>query len=343
MVASDGLGEPTRVAIVGSTGGSHIGGSFVRACEELGLPVELYDSNGGWRIGTLRHRIFWHVFGKRPVKLDVFSEDVVRHCSRFKPDVLITTGSAPLSAAAVTECRARGIRCVNFSTDDPFYAGMRMRWFLEALPHYDIVFTPRRSNIEDLRRHGVLRVEYLPFGYDPTLFFKPETVNETDASDLFFAGTADEGRLPFVAAAVEAGFDVRLRGQYWDRYKQTRKVALGHAEIPTLRAEIAACRVALCVVRHENRDGHSMRSFEVPAVGACMVLEDTAEHREMFGEEAERVVYFSSPQEMVGKTRELLAQAETRQRLRESAHAHILQGNNTYTNRLRVMLEACNA
>jgi hypothetical protein len=47
-----------------------------------------------------------------------------------------------------------------------------------------------------------------------------------------------------------------------------------------------------CPVRRASRDGHIMRSFEIAAVGGCMLAQDIDEHREIFGSEGEAVVYF---------------------------------------------------
>jgi spore maturation protein CgeB len=81
-----------------------------------------------------------------------------------------------------------------------------------------------------------------------------------------------------------------------------------------------------------------MRTFEVPAIGACMLTEDTSEHREIFGPEGEAVVYFSTVSEMVDKARWLLEHEKERQKLAQSAHLLITQGNNTYTDRLKTIL-----
>jgi hypothetical protein len=179
----------------------------------------------------------------------------------------------------------------------------------------------------------------LPFGYDPDLFFAESAdANCIQSDDLLFAGTADGQRVPYIAAAIEAGLAVRLHGIYWDRFQETRKIALGQADIPTLRNAIASCKVSLCLVRHENRDGHSMRTFEIPPVGACMVVEDTIEHREIFGSDTERVSYFSSPTEMLQRTRSLLSQQPIRERMAVAVQKHIVEGRNTYADRLESML-----
>src|SRR5205823_1499319 len=159
---------------------------------------------------------------------------------------------------------------------------------------------------------------------------QPENREPGETSDLFFAGNAEPSRVEYVRAAVKAGLDVMVYGSYWTRYPGMHGISRGHADISTLRKAIASCRVALCLVRHDNRDGHSMRTFEIPAVGACMVVEDTPEHREIFSDEGVRVVYFKDPAEMLSKTKSLLADSGTRARLREAAHSWITTGQNTY-------------
>ena len=69
-----------------------------------------------------------------------------------------------------------------------------------------------------------------------------------------------------------------------------------------------------------------------------MLAEDTAEHREIFGDEGHAVVYFRTLEEMVTKVRWLLAHDEERQRLARTAHCLIVRGHNTYTDRLTEML-----
>jgi hypothetical protein len=166
------------------------------------------------------------------------------------------------------------------------------------------------------------------------------SVGPEEESDLFFAGAGDRDRLPYVRAAIDAGLCMRLYGIYWDRFPETQAVSRGQADIPTLRRAIAGCRVALCLVRHANRDGHSMRTFEVPAVGACMVVEDTGEHRQIFGEDGERVVYFRNAGEMVEQVRTLLANEILRKTLRDNVHLHITNGANTYADRLASTINA---
>jgi spore maturation protein CgeB len=185
-------------------------------------------------------------------------------------------------------------------------------------------------------------VEYLPFGFDPDLFYPVVSGNQEKTErfsfDVAFAGGADRDRIPYLTAMIKAGFRIGLYGAYWDRYPETRKHALGYADPGTLRRVFGSSKVTLCLVRRSNRDGNSMRSFEAPAAGACVLAEDTPEHREIFGEEGEAACFFGTPKEAVEKTRWLLAHESERLRMAGRSFERITQGRNTYQDRLREML-----
>jgi hypothetical protein len=230
---------------------------------------------------------------------------------------------------------------LNYLTDDPWNPAFRARWFLEALPMYDMVFSARRANMAALERLGCPAVRYMPFGFDPKLCY-PQLADAGESNrlkaDVLFVGGADSDRAPFIAALADAGFALALYGGGWERFPKTAPYRRAYADPQTLRQATATAKIALCLVRRANRDGHVMRSFEIPAIGACMLVEDTEEHREIFGPDGETVVYFRSIPEMIDKSRWLLDRPAERQRLAAAAHSRILAGCHTYQDRLAAML-----
>jgi spore maturation protein CgeB len=124
----------------------------------------------------------------------------------------------------------------------------------------------------------------------------------------------------------------------WDKSPETRKYGRGHAEAGTLRKAFAGAKVALCLIRQANRDGHAMRSFELAAIGACMLVEDTEEHPGIFGEDGTAVVYFDTIPKMLDKLRWLLDHESKRKRLAAAVRRRIVEGPNTYRDRLAKLL-----
>jgi spore maturation protein CgeB len=227
-------------------------------------------------------------------------------------------------------------------TDDPWNPAHNAPWFLEALLHYNTVFSPRLANMESLRALGCRDVRYLPFAFAPQTHHAQRVSNEESASlasEVIFAGGGDADRVPYIAALRKAKVDVALYGGYWDRYQETRNLSRGMASPELLRKAIRSAKIGLCLVRRANRDGHCMRTFEVPAVGgACMIAEDTDEHRAIFGDDGAAVLYFRNPAEMLEKVRYLLASNDERERLASAAHKLIINGGHTYQDRLMTIL-----
>jgi spore maturation protein CgeB len=332
----------TRLLIIGNRGGTNIGESLERSARSLPVEAAMLVSQEASEGPALLRRIKWRLCGRRPLRLTWFSRKVARFCEQWRPEVLLTTGQAPVTAATLRRLGGMGIVRCNFATDDPWNPAHRAPWFLRALREYDHVFTPREGNLDDLRR-CVRRVTYLPFGYDPELFYPisltPEEYREYE-SDVMFAGGADADRVPYIVALHEAGLKVGLYGSYWERYRETRPLTRGQIGVSELRKAITASRVALCLVRRANRDGHSMRSFEVPAMRGCMLVESTTEHRAILGPDGEAVVYFNTISEMVEKAKWLLSHAEERRRLAATVYQRIIHGKNRYQDRLTAILNA---
>jgi spore maturation protein CgeB len=268
-----------------------------------------------------------------------FMASVLKACEQARPETVIATGAAPLTSAVLQALRSLGIMCINYSTDDPWNPSQSATWFLQALPFYDRILTTRRANISDFDRIGCGDVRYLPFGYDDELFVKSSGPTQGDTHDVLFVGGADKERIEFIAEFIRAGVPVALVGDYWRNAWQVRRFALGHKTPDQVRDLTAAAKINLCLVRQANRDGHVMRSFEIAALGGCMLAEDTAEHREIFGQGGEAVVYFRTPGEAAERARSLLGDPARRAQLSKAVKARISGGGHTYIDRLVSMLE----
>jgi spore maturation protein CgeB len=328
--------------ILGNIGGTNIGGSLHRAASELGIEAHIIESKAAMEAPFWLRQLNWRLRGRRPTRLGSFSKELVEKAMAIRPALLLTTGFAPCHKEALWSLKQMGIRTLNYLTDDPFNSSQYAPWFLNALPSYDCVFSPRQANKDDLSRLGCDQVHYLPFAYDPELFF-PESPSESErqaySSDVLFVGGADDDRLPWLAALIREEYNLAIYGDYWQHFPITKPSTRGHAGPEALRKATSAAKVALCLVRRANRDGHVMRSFEIPAVGACMLAEDTPEHRAIFGPDGQTVVYFRTIDEMLSRLRWLLDHNAERERLAHAAHALVVGGRNTYRDRLVTMLE----
>jgi len=330
--------NPFDLVVVGASGGTNVGESLFFAGQQLGLRVQLLDTREAMRGPWPFVKVCWHLFGHRPARLAAFSRKVIAVCEATRPRWVLSTGIAPVNEPAVRALGQLGIRTLNFLTDDLWNPAHRAPWAQRAIRAYDCVVSPRRANISDLSALGCRSVKYVPFGYDPRHCFPEPEIDFRVASDVIFVGGADEERARWLGPLLSHNIRVALYGSYWHRYPQTRGKDRGQAAPDVIRRATAAAKIALCLVRHSNRDGHVMRSIEIPAIGACMLAEDTAEHRELFGPDGESVRYFDSPAQMFERIAWLLNRPDERARLAGAAHRRVTQGNYAYVHRLAEML-----
>jgi hypothetical protein len=333
----------SRLLIVGNPEEHHVGAHFLEAAQQLGWKTQLLDIRESRSTNVWINRLFHRLLGKRPAYLGRFNRTVVAACREQRPQLLLVTGITPPSAGVLRAIGRMGIHRANFLTDDPWNPANGARFFWPALREYDVIWSPRRANMGDLRNHGCRRVEYLPFAYNPALHFAetPATDAERErfACDVAFVGGADADRLPVARALVRAGLAVKLYGGYWDRDPELRPHWHGFVHGHEFRLAVCGAALNICLGRKANRDGHAMRSLELPAMGAGMLVEDTLEHRDLFGEDGDCVVYYSDMDDMVAKARALCTRPDRVRELGGKVFQRICrQGHHTYADRLRTIL-----
>jgi hypothetical protein len=326
-----------RLLIVGNADDVHVGAHLLKAARGLGIDVHFRDASAAFATSTWRQRVDWWARGRRPSRLREFSAALVRDVAELRPSHVLTTGIAPVDRDALAALGALGVRRLNFLTDDPWNAAHRAPWFMEALREYDEVFSPRRANVSELEAIGGPRVTYLRFGYAPEVHFlqapdAPERARYE--ADVMFAGGADADRITLASAFIRAGLRVALYGGYWRDHSATIASWRGFADAAGLRKAVSGATVCLGLVRRANRDGHSMRSFEVPAMGACFLAEDTEDHRAIFGTDGTAAVLFTGATDAVEHARALVGQAGRRQALLAASHRLVTEGRHTYADRL---------
>src|ERR1043166_6130833 len=156
-----------KLLLFGNAGAEHVGSHFREAANELKIDTTFVDAARAYDGSYLSRKINWWLRGHRPGRIEEISSEIVRLCRHQKPDLFLATGFAPIHEAALRQIGSMGVPRLNFLTDDPWNPAHRTPWFMEALPKYDYIFSPRRSNLQDLRATGCPNVICLPFAFAP--------------------------------------------------------------------------------------------------------------------------------------------------------------------------------
>lgn len=328
-----------RIVLIGNFGEGHVGRHF-RNVDLPGSQIVPIDGlcmyGEGWP-----QKVAWHFFQRKPLRIG----RLVERLDALRPydgnDVILVVGLFPLPVPILTSLRERGVKTAIYLTDDPFNPAHFTATFARTVAAYDVVFSPRRANFDDLQRIGARVIEYLPFAYDEATHVGGTYRGQDDlAVDVAFVGGADGDRIPFFRALVDAGFTVSLFGGYWARDPMLAPHARGIVSPVALISHAQAAKMQVVLARRANRDGHVMRSYEAAASRSCLLVEDTDDHRQMFGEEFQAVCYFRTPTELVNKAALLRDQPVLRVKMATAAFDRIVTGGrNTYANRLATILQ----
>ena len=84
-----------RLLIVGGRGGTNIGDSMERAAGRLGIATTVADANLAMEGPALLRKCRWRLCGRKPLRLERFSDTIVRLCEDYRPDLLLAIGITP--------------------------------------------------------------------------------------------------------------------------------------------------------------------------------------------------------------------------------------------------------
>ncbi len=330
-----------KLLLVANSGPEHIGRFFLESARDLGFKVAIHDMGQANSKPGLAERIRYRLFDKKPRFIQRYSASVLSLCKDTMPDLVLATGCAPLLATDLIKIRSLGIKTANFSTDDPWSRVHRSAWFFSSLKTYDLVCTPRRHSIPEFVNLGISNVKYLAFAYHPRVHFVAEQDHLQDEfrCDVLFYGGADDERAAIFSNFIESGLDLHLYGAYWSRYPRLRKFYKGMLLPDRIPPAVSAAKLTVCIGRKSNRDSHAMRTYEAAATGACMLVEETEDHRKLFGEEGVAVTYFSSPDDIVKRSLELINNPTKRNLLRKNVVELVTSSANTYADRLESIVK----
>lgn len=204
---------------------------------------------------------------------------------------------------------------VNYNNDDPLGTrdGRQFAAYRAAVPHYDLLVVVREPNVAEARSLGARRVLRLRLSADE-VWSRPLEVSAAEcaqwASEVSFVGTWMPERGPFLCELLRLGVPLTIRGSHWHKAPEWPLLQRACRGGEVLRRDYAlaiqCAKINLGLLSKGNRDAHTRRSLEVPALGSLLCAERTGEHLAMYCE-GDEAVFWSDAAECARLCQELLA------------------------------------
>lgn len=342
--------EPPRLRIlyVGPASGTCL--ARFRALQRMGHEPTLLDPFGALDTGPPRAGALARTWSFKTGAFGLgglVERYIERQTDGRRFDLVYVDSGELIGPRVVRRLRRSAPRVVNYNPDNPYHRrdGLRWRQFLQAVPHYDLMIVPREENVAEARARGARDAMRVWFAADDPL---REDGRLPDAaakapyrSAVSFVGTWMPERGPFLARLLELGVPLRIFGARWERAPEfkvlARHTVLGPLGTDAYHAAVAAADISIALLSKANRDLHTTRSLEIPALGSLLCGERTAEHAALYEDGVEAVMW-SSPEECAAACLALLADRPRLARIAAAGRRRALANNHFNEPLMRAML-----
>ena len=319
-----------RIAFVGQADGTSL--QRAAALERLGYAVCLIDPFD-W-LGRSKWMSQWlHHSGGLGIGAKI-DRPIFNAVKQSKPDLIWVDQGAYLGARLIASFRSLSVPIVNYTIDDPFGGrdGRRFNRYLAAVPFYDLFAMVREENIAEAYAGGARNVMRIWRSADE-IAHRPRLLTDEDrqkwGSGVCFIGTWFPERGPFMAELIRAGLPLSIWGYRWQKAPEWPVIAPywrgPGQDDPEIYARIIQCaKISVGMLSKGNRDRHTQRTFEIPAIGGLLCAERTDEHCMAFQEDVE-AVFWNDAAECASQCRRLLNDDARIAAIKSNGHQRYLQ------------------
>lgn len=265
-----------------------------------------------------------------------------------KPDLIWVDSGELFGPNIIRMFSSNGCKVVLYNHDDPtgLRDGRRFYSLIKSIPYYSVCSVVRGENVNEFYALGAKDVIKIWRSYDEVIhapFNDKEYFDNKYISDVVFIGTwmRHEGRDEFLLQLIDAGLNVRIWGQrwekspYWSRLKE--HVAGGALSGRDYVAAIQGAKVCLGLLSKGNRDLHTTRSMEIPYAGGVFCAQRTTEHLELYQENVE-AVFWDDVDECISQCKKLVTDDLFRESVRSAGMQRVRKNKLGHEDQCRIIL-----
>lgn len=275
-------------------------------------------------------RITWRLGGELLGPLIMRALPPVLKDHRY--DLCIVDSGEWVPPRVIELIRKHARKIVNYNIDDPLGKRdvARFRVYRRSLPFYDLCAVVRTENVAEAERLGARDVMRVFRSYDE-VSHAPRALDDADRlrwqADVLFLGTWFPERGPFLVDLVNRGVPLTIRGANWNKAAEWGVLQPywkgGQLQGSEYAMAIQCAKVNLGLLSKGNRDLHTTRSLEIPALGGLLCAERTTEHLDMYTE-GEEALFWADAEECARVCRMILDDDARRDRIAAAGRARSL-------------------
>lgn len=263
------------------------------------------------------------------------NDDIIAHLGSSTFELIWIDKGVFLRNETVQQLRKSTKRLVHFTPDAAFRTNVS-RHFEHSLSLYDLLVTTKSFELGDYaRRVGADHVMLTTQGFDPQVHY-PRTTDDQRRREVAFVGLAEADRERCLEELLAREVPVRLAGRGWAGFLRRA----GNDPNLTFVGEecygddyarlLSSVWVGLGLISKKFPELHTTRTFEIPACGAALATENTAETRQYF--HADEAIFFDNYSTLADRLKKLLTEEDipTLRRIAASGHRRVISDQRDY-------------
>ena len=321
-----------RVAFIGPASGNAL--RLARALERLGHTVSIIDPASPLGASKWVARWLFHTGG---FGVDwIIGRWLLQQTLATTPNLVFIAQGEFLGPSTLRSLRRLNVPIINYTVDNPFSGrdGLRFRYYRKAIRYYDLVAVAFEENIDHLRLAGQNRAMRIWLAADEKAHrprFLDEAQRRRYCAEVSFIGTWMPERGPFMRELVDRGVPLSIWGDRWQKAPEWDVIAPywrgpGIYDDDGYAAAIQSSRICLGLLSKGNRNLHSNRTFEIPALGGLLCAERTSEHLALY-DEGREAVFWRDAEECAAWCHRLLSDEPLRREIARRGHERAIRNN----------------
>jgi len=239
-------------------------------------------------------------------------------------------------------------KIVSYSIDDPLGPrdGPRFKAYRQSLPNYDLNVVVRNENVAEAYALGAVEVLRIYRSADEESH-APRMLSVSDHqawdAEVLFLGTWFPERGPFLLDLISLGVPLTIQGSGWHKAPEWPQLQAywrgGSIDGDDYAKAIQCAKVNLGMVSKENRDLHTTRSLEIPALGGLLCAERTIEHTHMY-QEGKEALFWKDAAECAAMCKLALADEAYRQALAKGGRQRLKRNGHLNQQLMQLVIES---
>ena len=273
------------------------------------------------------------------------NNEIIRYVKNNKVDIVFLYACDIISASTVKKISQ--LSCVAiYNNDNPFssyYPKYMWKNVIASLKYADIVYSYRKSNIDQYQKAGARNVKLLRSYYiKERNYYIPDEEIELEVPDICFIGHyEDDGRIEYIEALLNKEIDIGVP-ESWKKLgiKSEHLIYIKDTQIK-YNEILNKAKIAIVFLSRINEDTYTRRCFEIPIVKTLMIAPKNSDIESMF-EDGKDAVLYSHKEDFADKTIYYLCHEELRNEIALSGYARVKKDGHEVADRVKEIIEDYN-